>query len=120
MANKAAVQKDQAPEQVDTTALVNRPCYRLYKQWTEVDSKKLAPGVYFHFSDRKTGDPRTLWVCNHLEAALSTHERETGDFSIKLRFKTRAGIKELFIDQGMISGKGGILCQQLADRKSVV
>ena len=105
--------EDQSAESTDATALLNRPCYRLYTHWTDVEGKKLAPGVYWHYSDRKTGDPRTLRVCDHLEVVMQMQERETGTFSMKLRFHTVAGKKELFMDQGMLSGRGGPLCEEL-------
>lgn len=102
-----------APKVAGATALLTRPCYRLYTQWTDVEGSKLAPGVYWHYSDRKTGDPRTLWVCDHLEVVVQMQERETGTFSMKLRFHTVAGKKEVFMDQGMLSGRGGPLCEEL-------
>jgi len=116
MVESAAATKDQAPEQVDATALLNRPCYRLYDHWIEVDGKQLAPGVYYHFSDRKTGDPRTLRVCDRLEVVMQMVERETGLFSMKVRFDTDAGQKEIFLSRGMLTGRGGPLCEELLQR----
>lgn len=106
-------EKDQEPGAMDATALLNRPCYRVYTHWTDVEGKKLEPGVYWHYSDRKTGDPRTLRICDYLETVMQMQERETGVFSMKLRFQTVAGKKEIFMDQGMLSGRGGPLCEEL-------
>ncbi len=104
---------NQEPEIADATALLNRPCYRVYTRWTDVEGKKLGPGVYWHYSDRKTGDPRTLQICDPLEVVMQMYERETGIFSMKLQFRTVAGQKEIFMDQGMLSGRGGPLCEEL-------
>ncbi len=107
---------NQEQESAEATALLNRPCYRLYDHWIEVDGKKLAPGVYYHFSDKKTGDPRTLRICDRLEVTSQMVERETGLFSMKILFDTDAGQKEIFLSRGMLTGRGGPLCEELLQR----
>lgn len=111
---KSAPAKKKA--QSNLAVLLNRPCYRVYDKSFEMDGGQHTRGVYYHYSDRKTGEPRTLMVCGRLRVVLQTVEKTTGLYSMLIRFDTSAGPAEMYLERAMLSGKGGPLCETLLHR----
>ena len=73
----------------------DRPCFRVFDDWTETTSGKLSPGVWFFGMKEGKGDhPPTLTqtqVCTPLHIEALTQDAHTSNVGLLLRFKTDFG-----------------------------
>ena len=68
----------------------NRPCYRVYDEYTTVDGVVLRPGVWFHDAGRNEGENKKVneWICSplHVDAVTRGDSHET-NYGRLLRFR---------------------------------
>lgn len=73
-----------------------RPCFRVYDDWTLLDTgRKLRPGVWHHGMTKSKKDepsvPVDTWVCGPLHIQAQTFDGTGNNFGRLLRFKNTAG-----------------------------
>lgn len=68
----------------------NRPCYRVYDDYTAVNGNLLRPGVWFHDAVRNEGENKKVdeWICGplHVDAVTRCDSHET-NYGRLLRFR---------------------------------
>lgn len=68
----------------------NRPCYRVYDDYTAVNGNLLRPGVWFHDAERNEGENKKVdeWICGplHVDAVTRCDSHET-NYGRLLRFR---------------------------------
>jgi len=88
---------------------IARPCWRVFDDWTEIDGKRRAPGVWrFDVKTGADGVPTDadLWVCSPLHVTAVTHAGGD-DFGRLLRFKpTRGPWREWPMPMELLKGAG--------------
>ncbi|MGE0070992.1 MAG: DUF927 domain-containing protein [Thiomonas sp.] len=97
--------------------LEQRPCWRVFDDWRESDSRKFRPGVWL-FSFKQKGDaPPQLtdeWVSSPAYIDAVTADAHGGNFGRLLRFKTTLGKWRTWaMPQAMLRGSGDDLRGEL-------
>lgn len=92
--NRDEVDRQKVP--VPTIPENERPCFRVYDEWTLLDTKRtLRPGVFYHTlkAQKGGGDPIPMdtWVCGPLHIEAQTFDSTGNNFGRLLRFKNTAG-----------------------------
>jgi len=104
---------------VDTTrvcvdgfpTLEERPCYRVYEDWQEVDGRKMKPGVYLHTTKaERTDAPPSLidkWISTPLRVLATTSNGEDAEYGRLLEIRSPAGKwKPWAMPMAMLAGDG--------------
>lgn len=67
----------------------DRPCFKVFDDWTENGTTKLKPGVW-HFGV-KEDELTQAWVCSPVHVLAVTHDGQYNNFGRLLKFKTTLG-----------------------------
>ena len=97
--------------------LEQRPCWRVFDDWLEVEGRKFRPGVW-HFGIKQKGDnpPQTIdaWVSSPVHIDAVTADTNGGNFGRLLRLKTTLGHWRTWaMPQAMLRGSGDDLRGEL-------
>lgn len=78
-------------------AIEDRPTWRVFDRWVELESRRLRPGVWYFFveevgrGDNKRLEPRDLWVCGPLHVEALTADVHGDNVGRVLRFQSSLG-----------------------------
>ena len=91
--------------------LEERPCYRVYEDWQEVDGRKMKPGVYLHTTKaERTDAPPSLidkWISTPLRVLATTSNGEDAEYGRLLEIRSPAGKwKPWAMPMAMLAGDG--------------
>ena len=97
-----------------------RPCWRVFDDWVEIDGGKLRPGVwYFTAKNGKGDEPPALiqtWVCSPLHVEAIVADTGDGNFGRLLRFRNTHGRWRTWaMPMRMLAGRGDELRGVLLD-----
>lgn len=88
----------------------DRPCWRVYDDWTTRHGRKYRPGVYYHGIKENAEAPPTLaddWISAPLHVDAITTDREDGEHGRLLRFVSATGRwKKWAMPMAMLAGDG--------------
>lgn len=109
--------RDVAPDSTGTgaastfPAIEGRPCWRVYTDWSEIDGKRIKPGVYYHGVKLPKGDAAPeltdQWVCSPLHVRAITRSPQDGDYGRLLEYVSPAGRwKQWAMPMAMLAGDG--------------
>ncbi|MBF3539432.1 DUF927 domain-containing protein [Burkholderia pseudomallei] len=91
--------------------MAERPCWRVYGDWLEVEGVRRKPGVWHHnFKQREGQEPVMVdeWICSPLYVDAITSDREDENYGFLLRYVSRRGIwKKWAMPAEMLAGDGG-------------
>ena len=91
-------------------AMAERPCWRIYGDWLEVEGVRRKPGVWHHnFKQREGQEPVMVdeWICSPLYVDATTSDREDENYGFLLRYVSRRGIwKKWAMPAEMLAGDG--------------
>ncbi|KIX48621.1 hypothetical protein SY87_07545 [Burkholderia pseudomallei] len=91
--------------------MAERPCWRIYGDWLEVEGVRRKPGVWHHnFKQREGQEPVMVdeWICSPLYVDATTSDREDENYGFLLRYVSRRGIwKKWAMPAEMLAGDGG-------------
>lgn len=108
---------DDAPPQdsIEITA-EERPCFRCFYDWTTVNEKPCAPGVW-HFGTKETKDSILLTqtlICSPLEILAISCDRTEHNFGRLIRIKNSLGkTREWAMPMELLSGSADALHKEL-------
>lgn len=99
--------------------LDQRPCWRAFDDWLEVEGRKRRPGVY-HFGVKERNDGPSLlteqWVCTPLYVDAVVADTGDGNFGRLLRFRNTHGRWRTWaMPMRMLAGRGDELRGVLLD-----
>ncbi|WP_322095147.1 DUF927 domain-containing protein [Paraburkholderia bannensis] len=91
--------------------LEERPCYRVYEDWQEIDGRKMKPGVYLHTTKaERTDAPPSLidkWISTPLRVLATTSNGEDAEYGRLLEIRSPAGKwKPWAMPMAMLAGDG--------------
>lgn len=90
--------------------MAERPCWRVYGDWLEVEGVRRKPGVWHHnFKQREGQEPVMVdeWICSPLYVDATTSDREDENYGFLLRYVSRRGIwKKWAMPAEMLAGDG--------------
>ncbi|HEM7876478.1 TPA: DUF927 domain-containing protein [Burkholderia contaminans] len=90
--------------------LADRPCWRVYGDWIEVEGVRRKPGVWHHnFKQREGQEPVMVdeWICSPLYVDATTSDREDENYGFLLRYVSRRGMwKKWAMPAEMLAGDG--------------
>lgn len=91
--------------------LEERPCYRVYEDWQEIDGRKMKPGVYLHTTKAERADaPPSLidkWISTPLRVLATTSNGEDAEYGRLLEIRSPAGKwKPWAMPMAMLAGDG--------------
>ena len=97
-----------------------RPCWRVFDDWAEIDGGKLRPGVwYFTAKPGKGDEPPALmqtWVCSPLHVEAIVADASEGNFGRLLRLRNTHGRWRTWaMPMRMLAGRGDELRGVLLD-----
>lgn len=108
----AATSADKLPK-VPTVfpAIEERPCYRVYDAWQEIDGRKVKPGVYLHTTKAEKSDdaPALIdkWISTPLRVLATTSNGEDAEYGRLLEILSPAGKwKPWAMPMAMLAGDG--------------
>lgn len=88
----------------------DRPCWRVYGDWQEVDGVKRKPGVWHHnFKQRDDQEPVMVdeWICSPLYVDATTSDKEDDKYGFLLRYVSRRRVwKKWAMPAEMLAGDG--------------
>lgn len=73
----------------------DRPCWRVYSDWIEVDGVRRKPGVWHHnFKQREEQEPVMVdeWICSPLFVDATTSDKEDDKYGFLLRYVSRRSV----------------------------
>jgi putative DNA primase/helicase len=89
------------------------PCYRVYDRPIYSGKEKLKAGTYHHYRyvDKKTGElgdeVLSKWICTPLYIESNTHDKNSNNFGVFLRFKPTVGaMRQWCMPMAMLRGSG--------------
>jgi putative DNA primase/helicase len=103
-----------APEQ-ETDDLIfpgpdERPCWRVYEGWHQIEGRTIRPGVYWYgVKPERNGEPTLIdkWVCTPLRVIAVTRNREDAEYGRLLEIMSPAGKwKKWSMPMSMLAGDG--------------
>ena len=70
-----------------------RPCYRVFDQWTDCGGNKFRPGVWYFGTKESAGNVVEVefWVCGPLHVEAITRDSQSNNFGRLLRFRPTIG-----------------------------
>lgn len=74
-----------SPEQL-TTAKVDRPCYRTYDDFVQVNGKQLKPGLYLHSNSESNESELDIWICSPIHVLAQTCDEHGIGWGLLLKF----------------------------------
>lgn len=91
--------------------LEERPCYRVYEDWQEIDGRKMKPGVYLHTTKAERSDaPPSLIdkrISTPLRVLATTSNGEDAEYGRLLEIRSPAGKwKRWAMPMAMLAGDG--------------
>lgn len=110
-----AAAQDQGDEETISAqgfpTLEERPCYRVYEEWQEIDGRKMKPGVYLHTTKaERTDAPPSLidkWISTPLRVLATTSNGEDAEYGRLLEIRSPAGKwKPWAMPMSMLAGDG--------------
>lgn len=108
-----------APPESPIPGESQRPCFKVFDDWTPVpEGKKLKPGVYFFTVKHGKGEaPAALiqqWICGPLHIEAVTYDGQENNFGRLLRFKTTTGRwRKWAMPMELLAGAGDELRREL-------
>lgn len=102
---------DAAESQAGFPTLEERPCYRVYEEWQEIDGRRMKPGVYLHTTKaERTDAPPSLidkWISTPLRVLATTSNGEDAEYGRLLEIRSPAGKwKPWAMPMAMLAGDG--------------
>jgi putative DNA primase/helicase len=103
---------DAQPESVSGfPAIEERPCYRVYDAWQEVDGRKVKPGVYLHSTKAERSDaaPALIdkWISTPLRVLATTSNSEDSEYGRLIEiWSPRGRWKKWAMPMSMLAGDG--------------
>ncbi|MGF6610640.1 putative DNA primase/helicase [Paraburkholderia sp. WSM4175] len=88
-----------------------RPCWRVYDAWQEIDGRRMKPGVYWHGVKLGKGDapPEMVdkWISSPLWVAAITRNQEDAEYGRLLELLSPAGRRKKWaMPMSMLAGDG--------------
>ncbi|MGF6634282.1 DUF927 domain-containing protein [Paraburkholderia sp. MM6662-R1] len=88
-----------------------RPCWRVYDAWEEIDGRRMKPGVYWHGVKLGKGDapPEMVdkWISSPLWVAAITRNQEDAEYGRLLELLSPAGRRKKWaMPMSMLAGDG--------------
>jgi putative DNA primase/helicase len=90
-----------------------RPCFRVHRQWTEVQGRSYPPGTYYHGivppKKKDDGVPTltNLRICAPLVCSAITHDRDDSAYGTLLEFESKGGREKRWaIPSRLLAGSG--------------
>lgn len=111
MASAATATDELARALTTFPGIEERPCYRVYDAWQEIDGRKIKPGVYLHATKaEKSDDAPTLidkWISTPLRVLATTSNGEDAEYGRLLEILSPAGRwKPWAMPMAMLAGDG--------------
>ncbi|MGC8703684.1 MAG: DUF927 domain-containing protein [Thiomonas sp.] len=99
-------------------AMEQRPCWRVFDDWQEVEGRKRRPGVWLFTIKKQKGDdpplPVDTWVSSPVHIDAVTADAHGGNFGRLLRFRTTLGRWRTWaMPQALLRGSGDDLRGEL-------